>query len=61
MEDSINEWYDSYSPVSYGRNSTAKDWYEASSGGLGVINAEFLAGQYTSNQDPGYVFDYAFY
>lgn len=61
IEDSINEWYDSYSPSSYGRMSTASDWYNAEQGGLGEINAEFIAGQYTSNQDPGHVFDYAFY
>ena len=61
IEDSVNEWYDSYSPISYNRQSTATDWYEASVAGPGTINAMFLAGQYASHQDPGLVFDYAFY
>lgn len=61
IEESINEWYDSYSPSTYRRGSTAQDWYEASIAGPGAINASFIAGQYTSNQDPAYVFDNAFY
>lgn len=61
MKDSVNEWYDSYSPIYYGRGSTAQDWFDISIAGPGAIDAEFIAGQYTSNQDPAYVFDYAFY
>ena len=61
IEDSINEWYDSYSPIYYGRGSSAQDWYEANIAGPGAIDAMFIAGQYTSNQDPAFVFDYAFY